>query len=146
MILVDANLLLYAYNPSAPQHRRAKRWLEDAFSKPEPVCFSWEVLLAFLRIGTSPRVFQMPLDAEEAVTIVTEWLARPTAVVLAPTAKHWGILSHLIGRGQSTGPLVMDAHLASLAMEHGATLCTTDRDFARFPGLKMANPLDPERR
>ena len=145
MILVDANLLLYAYNRSAASHAAARRWLEDVFSKPAPVCFAWAVILAFLRITTHPRAFPRPLTADEALGIVGEWLERPNTSILEPTPRHWEILQSLVAQAQATGPLVMDAHLASLAIEHGATLCTTDRDFARFPGLKTMNPLRPDR-
>jgi toxin-antitoxin system PIN domain toxin len=145
VILVDANLLLHAYNRSAASHAAARRWLEEVFSKPAPVCFAWAVILAFLRITTHPRVFPRPLAAEEALEIVGDWLQRPNTSILVPTSRHWEILQNLVAQAQATGPLVMDAHLASLALEHGATLCTTDRDFARFPGLKMMNPLRPDR-
>jgi toxin-antitoxin system PIN domain toxin len=142
MILIDANLLLYAYDPSSPHHLAARDWLETTFSRPEPVGLAWMTLLAFLRIGTSTRPLENPLSVSEATTIVAVWLERPMVTHLNPGERHWEILRDLMTRGQARGPLVTDAHLAALAIEHGAALATTDRDFARFPGLKFFNPLD----
>jgi toxin-antitoxin system PIN domain toxin len=141
LILVDANLLLYAYDPSSERHEAARRWLESVLSGFEPVGFAWATILAFLRIGTSHRAFTSPLTPEEAVAIVSGWLERPMVGVPSPGEHHWKILSDLLTTAQAHGPLVMDAHLAALAIEHGATLCTTDRDFTRFPGLRVVNPL-----
>ena len=142
MILIDANLLLYAYDTSAESHRRAKEWLGQALSKPEPVGLSWLTILAFLRISTDRRIFLRPLSIKEALNIVSEWLSSSTVHVLSPTDRHFEILKSLLAAGQAVGPLVMDGHLAALAIEHGAVVYTTDRDFARFPGLKFLNPLE----
>lgn len=141
MILVDANLLLYAYHPRAEQHERSRTWLEAALSGPDRVGFAWVTLWAFLRIATNPRVFERPLTVSEAEAAVSSWLAQPAAEILDPGERHWDILRGLMRDGQTTGPLVMDAALAAIALEHGATLCTTDRDFSRFPRLKWMNPL-----
>ncbi len=141
MILVDANLLLYAYDPRATEHPRSKRWLEAALSGRPLVRFAWLSLWAFLRISTNPRVFERPLTMAEAEAAVAAWLAQPAAGVLDPGERHWEILRTLTRDGQTSGPLVMDAALAAIAIEHGAMLCTTDRDFARFDGLKWENPL-----
>jgi uncharacterized protein len=141
MILVDANLLIYAHNPSAPQHRTARRWLEGVVDGQAPVRLSWTSVLAFVRIMTNAQVFREPLTIDEAIAIVDEWLEHPGIGLLEPTERHWTILRRLLGDGQASGALVMDAHLAALAIEHGATLCTTDRDFARFPGLSVVNPI-----
>jgi uncharacterized protein len=141
VILVDANLLLYAYHPRAEQHDTSRAWLETALSGPELVRFAWITLWAFLRIATSPRAFERPLSASEACDVIASWLAQPTVGVLEPGERHWGILSGLVEQGQTAGPLVMDAVLAAIALEHGATLFTTDRDFSRFTGLKWTNPL-----
>lgn len=142
MNLVDANLLIYAHNSFAQQHGRAKQWLRATLDSGEPVGLSWITLLAFLRITTGPRSFIDPMSLEEAGSVVAAWLAHPSVSVLQPTERHWPILSRLLEDGQARGPLVMDAHLAALAIEHGATLCTTDRDFTRFKGLKLLNPLE----
>jgi uncharacterized protein len=141
VILVDANLLLYAYNPSSVEHDKARRWLEEALSGSEPVGLPWSTLLAFVRIGTNPRAFPRPLTIREAVTIVSEWLALPVVQILDPSERHWSILSSMMIRVQAKGPLVTDAHLAALAIEYGATLFTTDGDFARFPRLRWENPI-----
>ena len=143
MILVDGNLLLYAYHPRAEQHAASRRWLEGALSGADLVRFAWVTVWAFLRIGTNPRVFERPLTVAEAEAAVSSWLAQPAAGILEPGERHWEILTTLLREGQTTGPLVMDAAIAALAIEHGAVLCTTDRDFARFPGLKWMNPLQP---
>ena len=141
MILIDANLLLYAYHPRAEQHAASRAWLETVLSGPELVRFAWLTLWAFLRISTSSRVFERPLSASEASGVVSSWLAAPATGVLDPGERHWEILKDLMGVGQTAGPLVMDAALAAIAVEHGATLYTTDRDFVRFPGLRWTNPL-----
>jgi toxin-antitoxin system PIN domain toxin len=142
MILIDANVLLYAYNPSSKHHSRAKEWLEEVFSKPSPVRLSWLTIMAFLRISTDPRAFPRALSITEALNTVSEWLSLHIVRVLDPGERHFGILTSLLPQAQARGPLVMDGHLAALAIEHGATLCTTDKDFARFPGVRLFNPLE----
>lgn len=143
MILVDSNILLYAYVPSSKYHEAARMWLETTFSKREPVGLSWVVILAFLRISTNQRVLQHPFSVTEAAAIVSGWLERPMVTVLSAGNRHWQILRDLLVEGQAPGPLTTDAHLAALCIEHGATLATIDRDFARFPGLRSFNPLVP---
>jgi uncharacterized protein len=139
VILVDASLLLYAYHPRAPQHEKSRAWLETVLSGPDLVRFAWLTLWAFLRIATNPRAFDRPLSTSEAEAAICSWLAQPAAGILEPGERHWDILRGLVRNGQTTGPLVMDAVLA--AIEHGATVCTTDRDFSRFSELRWTNPL-----
>ena len=141
MILVDANLPLYAYDRSSPRYQEARQWFESALNGPEPVRFAWVTLLAFLRIATNPRAFARPLSFGEAMTIVEGWLGLPLTGILEPTERHLELLRATAVSGQARGPLLTDAHLATLAIEHGATLCTTDRDFGRFSGLRFTNPL-----
>jgi uncharacterized protein len=141
VILVDANLLLYAYHPRGEQHEKSRAWLEAVLSGPDLVRFAWLTLWAFLRIATSPRVFDRPLSTSEAEAAISSWLAQPAVGIIEPGERHWDILRGLVRDGQTTGPLVMDAVLAAIALEHGATICTTDRDFSRFPELKSTNPL-----
>ena len=141
MILPDINLLLYAYYSAAKEHARASRWLEQIFSRRDAVGLSWHTILGFLRIVTTPRILSQPYQLDEAMEIVTSWLAQPNISVLHPTERHWQILSSLLPKNRVRGSLIMDAHLAALAIEHGATLCTNDRDFARFPGLRVEYPL-----
>jgi uncharacterized protein len=142
MKVPDANLIIYAYNDSAEQHEQAKKWLEECFSSPEIFGLSWQVITAFLRISTSPKLFPFPYSRSEAIKIVEDWLAQPQVKILAPTERHWQIFSDLIIEGQTQGAMIMDAHLAALAIEHGAVLATTDRDFARFSKVKTINPLN----
>ena len=141
MILVDANLLLYAYDPRSSHHEASRVWLETVMSQSDLVRFAWLSLWAFLRISTNPRVYERPLSIAEAEDAVSSWLVQPMAGILEPGERHWPILRGLTRGGQTTGPLVMDAALAAIAIEHGATLCTTDRDFARFDELRWTNPL-----
>ncbi len=143
MIVVDANLLLYAHDAGSVHHAAAHRWLEGILSGDETVGLPWAVLLAFLRVGTNPRLRKDAPTVEEASAIVDDWLERPNITLLNPGERHWQILRDLMTRGQVRGSLVTDAHLAALAIEHGAELATTNRDFARFPGLKFFNPLEP---
>jgi toxin-antitoxin system PIN domain toxin len=140
VILVDANILLYAYQPRSASHERCRAWVEDAFSGEEPVCLAWVTVLAFIRISTNPRVFERPLLPAEAAAAVASWLGRPSVSVLEAGERCWEIFRQLLVEAQASGPLVMDAFLAALALENGATLVTTDRDFARFPNLKLRNP------
>ncbi|OGQ91073.1 MAG: twitching motility protein PilT [Deltaproteobacteria bacterium RIFOXYA12_FULL_58_15] len=142
MILVDANLLLYAYDGSSPFHERARNWWQDQLSKPDPVRLAWSTIIAFIRIGTHPRVYEQPLQIDEAVAQVESWLERPMVDTLEPSTRHWAILSQLINTSQASGNLVTDAHLAALAIEHGATLCSSDRDFSRFDQLDWNNPME----
>lgn len=140
MILVDANVLLYAYYPRAEAHERCRAWIEQAFSGEEPVAIAWVTVLAFVRISTAPRVFEQPLLVSEALAAVASWLERPSVSVLEAGEACWEIFRELVVDAQVTGPLVMDAFLVALALENGATLATTDRDFSRFPKLKLFNP------
>ncbi len=141
MIVLDANLLVYAYHPQSPLHQRAKTWVEAAFAGQEPVRLPWQTISAFLRLTTSPKVFQAPLTIEEAEAAVSAWLELPAVGPIDPGERYWTILRTLLVKAQVTGPLVSDAVLAALAIEHGATLCTTDRDFRRFEGLRLSNPI-----
>ncbi|MEO7143866.1 MAG: type II toxin-antitoxin system VapC family toxin [Bryobacteraceae bacterium] len=140
MKLLDANLLLYAYDPTSEHHRIARAWLEATLSGPDSVSMSWIAILAFLRISTNRHALRMPLA--EAAARVREWLSVPNVSILHPGERFWGILEKLLRDGQCHGNLIMDAQLAALAIEHGATLCTNDRDFTRFAGLKYLNPLN----
>lgn len=142
MTIVDANLLLYAYNPDAEQHDRSRRWLEDLLSGGELVRFAWVSVWAFIRLSTNPRVFVRPLSTAEALAIVASWLAQPNAAIIDPGERHLELLGEMLDAGQATGPLVMDAALAAITIEHGARLCSTDRDFSRFPNLDWVNPIE----
>lgn len=140
MRLVDANVLLYAVNSSSRQHVVAREWLEDALNGREPVAFSWVVLLAFIRISTRKTIFPQPLEVDEACGYVEAWLAQNGSIVVQPTHRHLAILTGLVRDVGTGGNLTSDAHLAALAVEHGATIWSFDRDFARFPGVDIEVP------
>lgn len=141
MIIVDANLLLYAYNPSCPEHARALKWFETIMAGTEPIGLPWVSLLAFLRISTNARAYPHPLSMSEASDIVATWLGHPGVSIVHPTDRHWAVMAPLMAKARVKGPLVTDAHLAALSMEHGALLCSCDADFARFGGLRWEDPL-----
>jgi toxin-antitoxin system PIN domain toxin len=138
--LVDANVLLYAVNEAAPRHATARGWLDRSLAGPEPVGFAWTVLLAFLRLATHPAVFPRPLSATRAADVVRAWLAQPPAVVVDPTPRHADLLAGLLAETGTAANLVNDAHLAALALEHGAVLVSFDADFGRFAGLRREIP------
>lgn len=142
MIVLDANVLLYAYNPASTHHGACRAWLERALNGTEQVGLPWQTMLAFIRIATNSRVFERPLAATEAAAIVDEWLNCPRVLIVHPGHDYWTILKEQLDSAQVAGPLVTDAALASLAIEVGARLCTTDRDFARFRGLRIVDPRE----
>jgi uncharacterized protein len=139
--LIDANLLLYATDERSSRHRAAKSWLERQLSGHDPVAFAWSVLLAFLRVSTSHRVFERPLPPNRAFDVVDRWLTQPCAVIVQPGERHAALLRQLLSPLGTAANLVSDAHLAALAIEHGAELNSCDSDFSRFSGLRWVNPL-----
>jgi len=141
VILIDVNLLLYATNVSAIQHRAAREWLDRQLAETPRVGLPWPTLLGFLRLATSARVIMRPLTMAAAWQQVSQWLACEPTWVPLPTERHGEVLGRLLAEPGMYGNLVPDAHLAALAVEHGLTLCSTDGDFARFPELKWLNPL-----
>jgi len=141
LILVDANILLYAEDSLHPRNQQAREWWDGRLSQTETVCLCWTVLSAFIRIGTNPRVFEHPLSLEQALARVQSWLDQPCTRVVRPTERHWTVFQQMLTDGQAIANLVTDAHLAALAIEHGCELASTDSDFARFPRLKWSNPL-----
>ena len=140
-MLVDTNLLLYARNTDDARHPAARTWLTAALNGSTRVGLPWQSLTGFLRIATNPRAFPKPLTSKAAADQIDAWLAAPAAWVPAPTDRHADILGRLIRDHALTGPLIGDAHLAALAIEHGVTLYSTDADFARFPEVRWVNPL-----
>lgn len=141
MIVPDANILLYAWDSSSSLHARAKEWVESVFSSGDPVGLAWQNIAAFLRITTNPRLAAQRFRMQEAVGIVETWLHQPGIRILTPGERHWALLKDLLLQSQVSGPDVTDAQLAALTIEYGGTLYTTDRGFARFPGLRWTNPL-----
>lgn len=138
--MVDANVLLYAVDTSSSHHERSLTWLEHALAGAEAVGFSWVVLLAFIRVGTNPSIFPNTMSVNEATGQVQAWLGAPAAVVINPTTRHAELLRGLLAEAGAAGNLTTDAHLAALAIEHGADLVSFDRDFARFPGVSHRLP------
>lgn len=141
MIVLDSNILLYRQHKHAHQHERVKQWLERLIETSEYICLPWVSIWAFLRISTNRRVHAEALTIQESADAVRTWLALPQSRPIDPGPRHVEILSRLMEDGQITGTRVTDAVLAALAIEHGATLASTDRDFARFEGLRWVNPL-----
>ena len=141
MILVDANLLIYAHVGSFAQHEVAREWLDRQFSGVPRVGLPWASLLAFLRIVTNPRLFDRPEPMAAAWEQVQAWLACETVWVPEPTARHPELLGALLALPGVHGNLVPDAHLAVLSIEHGLILCSADGDFGRFPDLRWMNPI-----
>ena len=142
MILLDANVLLYAYDDAAPQHSRVRSWLEERLTGSEDVAIPWLTLWAFVRISTNLRLSERPLNPEAAFRIVESLIAHPRVIIVEPSPRHAQILEQMVRDGQATGPRVTDAALAALAFEHGARVASTDRDFSRFAGLRWVNPLE----
>jgi uncharacterized protein len=143
VILVDANLLIYAVDADSPHHRPARRWLEETLSGNAWIGLPWIVVLAFLRITTRPGILRKPLPAEAALDYVDSWLRQPYVRLVAPGDKHWPILRSLLQTSGAAGNLTSDAHLAALALEHGCEIASTDSDFGRFAGVNHRNPLAP---
>lgn len=141
MILLDANVLIYAHVSTFSQHREARDWLDRQLSGFADVGLPWPSLLAFLRLVTNPRVFERPEPVADAWRQVRSWLTCESAWIPQPTDRHADVVSDLLALPGIHGNLIPDAHLAALAIEHGLTLCSTDGDFARFPGLNWLNPI-----
>jgi uncharacterized protein len=141
VILVDANLLLYAEDSLSEHHQKARQWWDNVLSSSEPVCFCWPVLTAFIRIGTNPRLHQRPLTLNEACSRVQSWFEQPCVQLIQPTDQHWALFQKLLKEGNAVGNLISDTHLAALAVEHNCVLQSTDTDFARFRSLKWENPI-----
>jgi uncharacterized protein len=141
MILVDANLLLYAEDSLSEHHQAARTWWDAQLSGAEPICLSWPVLTAFIRIGTNVRLHRRPLTLGEALERVQSWFDQPCVRIIHPGEQHWAIFQVMLRDGKAIGSLVSDAHLAAMAVEHNCILQSTDVDFARFKGLKWNNPI-----
>jgi toxin-antitoxin system PIN domain toxin len=138
--LVDANVLLYAVNERSTHHTEARDWLDGSLNGRETVAFTWIVMLAFVRLVTHPAVFPRPLEPEDALGALRNWLDRPAATVVEPTARHLGVLSDLLASVGTAGNLVNDAHLAALSLEHSCEIVSYDADFARFTGVRWQTP------
>lgn len=141
MIILDVNVLIFAYNEDAPQHQRAREWVERALSGAETIGLPWAVVHGFLRVTTNTPAIQPPLAMSEAVAIVEEWFTSAAVTLIEPGPRYWTIFRQLLVDAGVEGALVSDAHIAALAIENNASVCTTDRDFRGFPRLHVINPL-----
>jgi toxin-antitoxin system PIN domain toxin len=141
VILVDANILIYAHVNSFAQHRVAREWLDQQLNGPAPVGLPWASVLAFLRLVTNSRVFEHPESIVDAWSQVRTWLACESVWTPEPTERHAEVLGEFLTLPGVQGNLVPDAHPAALAVEHRLTLCSTDGDFARFRALRWLNPI-----
>ena len=140
MKLVDLNVLLYAVNRDSPRHETVRTWWEAALAADEPVGLPWIVILGFLRLATNARVFSNPLTVDQAIDRVEAWLVHPGVCIVRETDDHWRILRELLSGAGTAGNLTTDAHLAALAISHGAILASCDADFGRFNHLRWENP------
>lgn len=141
MKIVDVNVLVYACNERSPQHETVLRWWESTLNGDEPIGFNWTIVVGFLRMMTNRVVFDSPVEADVAVELMNQWLSRRNVSLLNETKDHWRVLAGLIASADARGNLMPDAHLAALAITHGATFVSCDNDFARFPDLRWENPL-----
>ncbi len=141
MILIDANLLIYAVNRDAFHHESARRWFEETLSGGQRVGLPWICLLAFLRLTTRPGVLANPLTIDQATDFIDGWLKQPFVEPIVPGSAHWPIFRQLLHATGAGGNLTSDLHVAAMAIERGATVYSADYDFQRFAGLDHVNPL-----
>lgn len=141
MNLIDVNLLVYAVNSTASQHHPVKKWLEEMTSSGAPIVFPWVTIIGFLRVATNAKALPNPLTTNQALSSLQQWLGRDHVHIVEPGPWHWQILSEMIARFNLVGNSLTDAHLAAMAIEHGWTLYSADRGFARYPNLKWVNPI-----
>ena len=141
MIVLDANILLYAYEADSDKHAKARAWVAQVLSDTSPVGLPWQTIFAFIRIVTSPRLSGNPFNVAEVIEVVNQWASQPNIRLLGPGDSHWSLFRQMMLDGQARGPLVTDAQLAALTIEYGGVLHTTDQDFGRFPGLRWKNPI-----
>lgn len=142
MQLPDVNVLIYAHREDASEHERYAAWLQTLTASDEPFALSDVVLSGFLRIVTNPRIFDSPTPMDTALAFCQRLVDWPRASLLTPRGRHWELFTGLCR--DIKGPLVTDAYLAALAIEHGCEFITTDSDFARFSGLRWRHPLAVE--
>lgn len=140
MIVPDVNLLIYAIDRDSPLQEKASAWLKSALVGTESVGFVWNVLIGFLRITTRAN-FPNALTVEQGFEAINDWLSGRNARIIEPGPRHQALLRELLTATGTGGNLVSDAHLAAIAIEHDAEVCSNDADFGRFPGLRWRNPL-----
>ena len=142
MVLPDVNILVYAYSASVPEHQRIRAWLEDVLNGDQAFGMADLVVSGFLRVVTHPRIFNPPAPLADALAFADAVRSPSQRVVITPGPRHWSIFQRLCVSARAKGSLVADAYLAAMAIESGCEFVTTDRDFARFPGLRWRHPLD----
>ncbi|MEV6943412.1 type II toxin-antitoxin system VapC family toxin [Streptomyces sp. NPDC051172] len=142
MIFCDVNVLVYAFRKDVEQHAAYNPWLTERLQGDEPIGLSSVVLSGFVRIVTHPRIYRDPAPVESALDFVQALRDAPATVPLVEGPRHWDIFDRLCRKVGARANLVQDAYLAALAIEHGATLYSADRDFTRFPGLRWQHPLE----
>lgn len=141
MKLIDLNILLYVVNKDSIHHAPVLAWWEQALNGDAPLGLPWIVLLGFVRIATNPDIFPRPLDPKAAIGKIDVWLSLDNTRLVQEKEDHWNIFRALLAEAGTGGNLVTDAHLAALAISHGAELISCDTDFARFKGLRWKNPV-----
>jgi hypothetical protein len=141
MILIDVNVLVYAHREDADRHPNFHAWLENLLKAPSAFGISQQVLSGFLRVVTHPKVFSTPSPLKTALEFANLLRNHPRAVMVGPGPSHWDIFETFCIECNAKGNLIADAYLAALAVEHGCEWITTDRDYARFRGLKWRHPL-----
>lgn len=142
MILVDVNILVYAYRRDSARHPEFRHWLHTCCTGAETFAVPDIVMAGFLRVTTNPRIYHEPGRLEDAFAFLYGLRQSDSFLALSPGPAHWGIFEDLCCKSGARGNLVADAFLAAIAIEVGGVWITTDRDFARFPGLKWRHPLD----
>lgn len=142
MILIDVNVLVYAHRSDAAHHPKYSEWLESVINGDSPYGLADIVLSGFLRIVTHPKIFNPPTPMGTALEFARQIRGRPQCMFINPGQRHWEIFENLCRTSGAKGNLVPDAYLAALAIESGCEWITTDRDFTRFPGLKVRHPLE----
>lgn len=143
MILCDVNVLLYAFKEGSERHQDYQSWLQSVIDSDEAFGVADLVLSGFVRLVTHPRVFDIPSSTAEAFDFVDALRRAPNSVAVVPGPRHWDIFRRLCVESGARGTVVPDAYLAALAIESGCEWITTDRGFARFPGLRWRPPLNP---
>jgi uncharacterized protein len=141
-MLLDANVLLYAFINDYPQHRKTSDWLTGQLDDLHRIALPWVSILAFVRIATNRRVLAAPLSAMQAWSAISALLDHPRVWIPTPGSDHRMIFAALLNKHQPTADLIMDLSLAALAIEHGLPVVSSDTDFARFPEVLWINPLD----
>lgn len=142
MRLVDANILIYAWDLNSPYHAVCRGWLEQHLNSPRKLGIPWNSALAFTRIVSNPRIYEKPVSPAAAWGQVMEWLAIDSVFIPEPMKDHAAIVRHILDSTRLSAKDLPDVHLAALAMEHGLILCSTDTDFLKYRDISLENPLN----